>query len=116
MVVAELLWPGAQLCLLNYPKEQPGYFQLRSIGVVPEPGGLAVGSLGAAISGRDVEGLPLPTQGCVSRSYDLGMFSLLGLGRREWICRRVCAQEDAATAVGVTPAQPGTFIPNISTL
>lgn len=61
-------------------------------------------------------GCHCPPRDASAGADDLGMFSLLGFGRREWICRRVCAQEDAATAVGVTPAQPGTFIPNISTL
>lgn len=53
VLVAELLWPGAQLYLMNYPKDQLGYFDSSSsfVGVVTEPGGLAVVSLRAAISG-----------------------------------------------------------------
>jgi len=40
MVVAELLWPGAQLCMTNYPEDQLGYFDSRSgfISVATEPG------------------------------------------------------------------------------
>lgn len=51
VLVAELLWPGAQLYLMNYPKDQLGYFDSSFVGVVTEPGGLAVVSLRAAISG-----------------------------------------------------------------
>lgn len=128
VVVAELLWPGAQLCLMNYPKDQLGYFDSSSsfIGVVTEPGGLAVVTLRAAISGtwrgRAATAHPRMRQpALVTRGY----FSRLLLAGGSWpgkgfaggsVHRGMLTVLSAATAAGVTPAQPGIFIPNISTL
>lgn len=115
-------WPGAQLCPMNDPKDQLGYFGSSSISVVAEPGGLAVVSLRQLFQGCGGLGLHCPPRVPQQEPIDdLGIFSPLGFGRRaaarECVCRRgMLTVPSAATAAGVTPAQPGIFTPNISTL
>lgn len=129
VLVAELLWPGAQLYLMNYPKDQLGYFDSSSsfVGVVTEPGGLAVVSLRAAISGmwraQAATAHPRMRQQAL---MTCGYFSCSVLPGGLWPGKgfaggsvhrgMLTVPSAAATAAGVTPAQPGIFIPNISTL
>lgn len=86
--------------------------------------GLAVASLEAAISGMWRLGLPLPPrvrQQALVTWGDLSCWVLPGgpwpgNGSAGGFVHRMLRVLSASTAVGVTPAQPGISIPNISRL